>query len=102
MPLTFKPSRDNKSILILARGPFDLSLASELWQRLRQGSLALPEEVVVDLGRIEAVFESGFVLLMMLRRWSRKVRLINCSAEIAKRVAALGMGAFVVAEVPLS
>jgi hypothetical protein len=48
----------------------------------------LGEEVIVDMEREEAVFESGFVLLLMLRRWSHKVRVINFQAGVAKGVPA--------------
>jgi ABC-type transporter Mla MlaB component len=77
MPLTFKPSADNKSMLIAVDGRFDLSLVCELWRAVRQDQRYLAEEVIVDMEQVNAVFDSGFVLLLMLRRWSRKVRVIN-------------------------
>lgn len=89
MPLTFKPSDSKRSMIIVVHGRFDLSLACELWRTVRQGRILPTEEVVVDMGQVEAVFESGLVLLMVLRRWSHKVRVINFDAEASKEVVAV-------------
>jgi ABC-type transporter Mla MlaB component len=91
MPLTFKPSADNKSVVIVVHGHFDLSLTAELWRAFRQGKLLPVEKVIVDMGKVEAVFDSGFVLLMALRQWSSRVHVINYDVKAAKRVDTLGM-----------
>jgi hypothetical protein len=87
MPLTFKPSADNKSVVIVVHGHFDLSLTAELWRAFRQGKLLPVEKVIVDMGKVEAVF----VLLMALRQWSSRVHVINYDVKAAKRVDTLGM-----------
>lgn len=82
------------SLCVKIVGRLDISLANPLRHILSTGG-GVSTEYVIDLDRVNEVFDSGLALLLMLhRRLNRdgaNLRIINCSPEIARRCESIGM-----------
>jgi len=73
----------------------DLSVHSRFVEVCERAARPGPMAIAVNLGRTRSVRDSGFAMLMMLRRCAGRLReriwLVNCSPEIRCRLQAYRM-----------
>jgi len=96
MPVQIRTALRDDKVTVGVQGSLDLSLASAVLNRVF-GAEASPREVILDLGEVDTVFESGLAALLVLKRRAkqagRRLHIVNCSRDVATRCRDLGIGA---------
>ena len=87
-------SPDGATVVLSARGHFDLPLGFAFWQYC-QPEMCRRETFVFNLAGVTELRDSGLGWLMMFLRWARRsgmgVRVINASPEVGPRLSAAGI-----------
>lgn len=85
---------DNGSLTIRIDGTMDLLLTSALRESCHDTGTAY-QRFIVDFQDVSVVRDSGFALLLMLKRWANragaKLYVVNGSSELMRRCLSLGI-----------